>query len=75
MKVLADKATNKVFFTVEDTINVNLGASDVFLETECGTYILDRNESNSVVYEGATLPEDFEPFLYMYDGSTWTKVE
>jgi hypothetical protein len=75
MKVLADKTTNVVFFTVEDNIVVNLRESDIFIETDCGTYILDRNQSNSVVYENATLPEDFEPMVSMYDGSTWSKPE
>jgi hypothetical protein len=55
--------TQIVIQTTENTI---VGDPIEFLIGDC-------NSKNSIVYENVTLPNDWKPSKYLFDGSTWSK--
>lgn len=70
MKVLTNTSqNNRVVDTFEDSVVITITAENVTVDD--GTF-LDLNSSNAAAHENATLPEDFVPHKYVYDGATWT---
>jgi len=70
MKVLTNTSqSNRVVDTFEDSVVITITAENVTVDDET---FLDLNSSNAAAHENATLPEDFVPHKYAYDGATWT---
>lgn len=71
MKVLTNTSqNNRVVDTFEDSVVITITAENVSIGDD--QIFLDLNSSNAAAHENATLPEDFVPHKYAYDGATWT---
>ena len=71
MKVLINtNQSNRVVDTFEDSVVITITAENVSIGDD--EMFLDLNSFNAAAHENATLPNDFVPHKYAYDGTTWT---
>lgn len=72
MKILVENETNLCKYAWDDDYVVN--QTEISTTTNEQT-ILDLTADNSIIYNGVTLPEDFEVNKYFYDGEVFTLNE
>jgi len=69
MKTLVRKETNLSTYIFSDDAVVLLGSE----ETQTpGLIILDMNNTNSLLYENVTPPDDWRGLKYKYENNIWT---
>lgn len=74
--VLTNEDNRSVYSFADDDV-FTIEADRAFLgseETPTRIYP-DINTSNAVLYSDVTLPEDWEPNRYNFDGTTWTESD
>ena len=72
MKTLVCNMHQYSMFLLDDDKAVNIGSDRVVIGDPEELIIADRNTENVTLYESVTAPEDWEPYKYFYDGTTWT---
>lgn len=73
MKTLCSNKTMVSLYSFEDTQTVIQTINNTIVGDPVEWLIGDCNSENSIVYENVTLPDDWKPSKYLFDGTTWTK--
>lgn len=76
MKIVVLNESKKVVLALRDEIAVNRLSEKTEISIPDGTmrYFVEYcNKENSTIYTDITLPSDFLPGRYLFDGSVWTR--
>ena len=72
MKTLCKNLSNISLYSFDDSTIINQTIENTFIGEPIEWIIADCNSDNSVVYNDATLPTDWKPQKYIFDGATWS---
>lgn len=72
MKTLIDIATNASICIYDDATEVTIQANNILVGNPLQTTILDRFQSNTVLVENVTPPDDWFGWKYLYASGAWT---
>lgn len=71
MQTITLNANNASVLNLEDSVVVDVQA-DRIVFPELNTTILFDSFGDSTLHTGVTLPGDWEPHKYLYDGVSWS---
>jgi len=72
MKTLIDIETNASIGIYDDAIEVTIQAENILVGNPVQITILDRYQSNTVLAENVTPPDDWFGWKYLYASGAWT---
>ncbi len=73
MKTIVRVDTDESIVLVSDQTAITPTSDCVFVGSGRNLFVLgDRTVQNVEVFENITSPDDWKPYKYLFDGTTWT---
>jgi len=72
MQVITRNDTNAAILAYADDVSIDLTENDITVGDPPIMILSDCNASNATVWTVDSLPEDFSPSFYLFDGTSFT---